>query len=188
MKKQKEQYSCLPGRSRQGYGIFNSSRYRLWLTSDHLLYVCTSPYFSESYKRFYLKDIQAISLTRTNKWRNITWIFGLITAFFGFFSIMSFFNWGTNSIAGITFGALAFLPGVLLLSNIIQGPTCACHLYTAVQSERLYSQGRMRAAQKTINMLLPLITAAQGRLTPDDLDASSEQKVAVIPAAHVKRN
>src|SRR5271157_5492261 len=52
----KPQYSRLPGRS----GIF--VRGSLWMSADHLLSVRRNP-FSESYRRFYFGDIQAIVVT-----------------------------------------------------------------------------------------------------------------------------
>src|ERR1035438_3817814 len=52
----KLQYSRMPGRS--GLVVRDS----LWMSADHLLSVRRNP-FSESYRRYYFADIQAIVLT-----------------------------------------------------------------------------------------------------------------------------
>src|ERR1700739_1251482 len=49
-----EKYRRLPGRRR---GVINGAS--LWMGSDHILLVKTA-WFREEYKRFYLRDIQAI--------------------------------------------------------------------------------------------------------------------------------
>ena len=49
----------------------------------------------------------------------------------------------------------------LLLINLALGPTCACHIRTAVQTERLSALNRVRTARKFIARVEPLIAAAQ---------------------------
>src|SRR5690242_8964250 len=56
-------YTRMPGQFR---GVFR--RFSLWMGDDHLLLV-DSTRFSESYKRFYLRDIQSIIVRRTPRYR-----------------------------------------------------------------------------------------------------------------------
>jgi hypothetical protein len=51
---------------------------------------------------------------------------------------------------------------MLLLWNVALGPTCECLLLTAVHAERLECLTRVRTAQKTFNLLQPIIETVQG--------------------------
>ena len=65
-------YRKLPGRA-AGFGEAS----RLYLSGDHLLLV-TATGFSESYRRFYLRDIQSITARRTVAWEFGNGAFGFI--------------------------------------------------------------------------------------------------------------
>ena len=45
--------------------------------------------------------------------------------------------------------------------NLLQGPTCACFIQTAVQQQRLYSLNRIRRAQRLIEQLKPILLTLQ---------------------------
>jgi hypothetical protein len=45
--------------------------------------------------------------------------------------------------------------------NWLRGPTCICHLKTAVQTENLPSLNRVKNIQKILGMLKPKIEKAQ---------------------------
>jgi hypothetical protein len=149
---------------RSSFALAAASRSSLWLGQDHLLVIDTSGY-NETYKRFYFRDIQALTLSLTQRRLVWNWILGVSTA--GCLSIWGFFfaanpNPGLT-VVGIAFGTILVFALPLLLNNLL-GPTCACHLRTAVQTERLCSLNRLRHARKLIERLRPLITAAQGTL------------------------
>src|SRR6185436_13376911 len=57
------------------------------------------------------------------------------------------------------------------LINWIRGPTCECHLQTAVQREQVPSLDRWRVARKALAQIQPLIEHAQGSLTADEIVA-----------------
>ncbi|HEO70150.1 MAG TPA: hypothetical protein ENN80_02730, partial [Candidatus Hydrogenedentes bacterium] len=65
-------------------------------------------------------------------------------------------------------------PLVGFVLNLYRGPTCKCHLHTAVQDEDLVALRRWRRAQRVAASLKPLIEAAQGRLTPDDFEGGPD--------------
>ena len=116
--------------------------------ADHLLLVSNQGY-SESYKRFYFADIQALLVQRT-KWgklKNV--ILGFLAIDMLAFVIAGFaFDWHPSAM--ISTGSIGLIFGVALLVNWIKGPTCACYVQTAVQNERIYSLNRVKSAIKTI--------------------------------------
>ncbi len=132
-------------------------RRTLWLGPDHILSVLSLP-FSEQYRRFYFRDIQAIVLAEAGN----SWTYYLFAS--GAFLVLMFlllgYSWhpvwavicGAGALAAFTVG--------------IRVPNCDCYLRTATSLERLPSLGRVRAARKALALLKPLIEAAQGQLTP----------------------
>ena len=76
------QYQRLPGggMARKGSSFIAATRTtcRLWLGDDHLLQVESMGGYSETYKRFYFRDIQAIIVQRTRTW--VVW--NIVLGFF----------------------------------------------------------------------------------------------------------
>jgi hypothetical protein len=60
--------------------------------------------------------------------------------------------------------------------NSISGPTCRCHLTTAVQTNELPSLKRVARANRVLSRLRPLIAAAQSEAAQQ---WESAQKVSV---------
>jgi hypothetical protein len=155
----KLKYRRLPGT-----GMAVARRSTLWLGDDHLLVIRSSGY-SEDYKRFYFRDIQAFVIRRTDSGR-------VVNAVFGVLAVPPLIAALTTSGGWLVFWFIVtafFL--LLLLLNTLYGPTCVTHLRTAVQTEELASLGRLPRARKVLARLRPLIAQAQGELNP-----------AVIPA------
>ena len=147
----------LPG---SGSGVFEHMR--LYLAPDHLLQVSSSG-FTESYRRFYLQDIQAISLRESMHGKVWNGILGFVAFLFAIIALQvagpaSFVWWG---VTGIFVFLLAF--------NIVRGPTCVCQVRTAVQIRPLPSLNRVRRAGKVIAQLKPLIEATQGAMPSDEI-------------------
>jgi hypothetical protein len=158
-----EYIKLTPVRQRRGFAIISSSRSNLWLGPDHLLCVETEGY-TESYKRFYFHDIQAITLRKTSRMLVLAVVTGLLAGLFSFVALIVDAveaRWGFGILAGIC--ALPFL------LNFFYGPTCACRLQTAVQTEDMPSMGRVRRARNVIARLRPLIAGAQGQITADEI-------------------
>ena len=147
------------GRRRRGSffeGFTTSSS--LWLGKDHVLSVDSKRY-SEQYKRFYFRDIQAITIIRTK--RRDTW--NLVLALFVVVSLAFMFEgFGTPAATW----AVIFLI-VISLNNYL-GPTCRAYLRTAVQVEELPSLNRVNRAEKVLSRIRPLIVTAQGQLEPEE--------------------
>jgi len=144
--------------------VATRSNCRLWLGDDHLLQVESAGGYSESYKRFYFRDIQAISAHRTSSWFVTNIILGVFTALFLLFTL------SVSEPAGkITLAIIAGIFGFFLVINLVCGPTCRCFLKTAVHLEELPSLRRRRNAEKVLARLRPLIDGAQGSATSETL-------------------
>src|SRR2546427_536863 len=152
-------------RSQAGLAVFSPARSSLWLAKDHLLCIDTTGY-TETYKRFYFRDIQSVIIRKTerSKFRNLA--LGVLLGLFALFTVLS-----NDVTRAFIFGTIAALSALALLINLAAGPTSICHLRTAVQTEELASLNRVRRARKVLDRLRPLITAAQGSLAPEEIAA-----------------
>lgn len=161
----KNRYKRLPGKGpRRGAFITVSlSRCSLYLSDDHILAVDNNG-FSEDYKRFYFSDIQAIITRKTR--RGATWSI-VLASMFACSLIGGLFL--EKEPARIFFWVLSGTFLVFLLANIFRGPTCVCHIMTAVQEDQLPSLNRLRVARKVIGTLRHAIERAQGRLSPEEV-------------------
>jgi uncharacterized protein YifN (PemK superfamily) len=125
----------------------------LWLSTDHILAV-DSRRFTEAYKRYYFKDIQAIIVTQisTATSRTIDLVVLIILVVLGLIA------WRLESRGAFV------ITGLILLGYLIHkllGPMCSCHLITAVSSDKLPSLTRVRTAAKAVRMIHPLVEQAQ---------------------------
>jgi hypothetical protein len=150
-------YRRLPGR-----GMAALQHARLYRGPDHLLQVVSTGY-SENYKRFYFQDIQAIIIRKTHwgKFWTVIWAF-----FIAMFGLPAF---AINGPPAIAIGSVAGFFGLFLIGNIVLGPTCACFVRTAVQTERLSPVTRVRTAQRLLKKLQPLIEPSQGSLSREEV-------------------
>jgi hypothetical protein len=165
-----KEYQCLTrARSRSAFGAVSVSRSSLWLGKDHLLCIDSSGY-TETYKRFYFRDIQAVTIVATNRrtvWNGVLLVpiviclVGLATSLFSLPR-----KDGAVIVTWVIFTAVFAVP--LLINNIL-GPTCNCHLRTAVQIEELPSLSRVRRARKVLDRVHPFIIAVQGGLSPEEI-------------------
>ncbi len=159
-------YKKLPGRASQFTGYAS-----LYQGPDHLLLIHSTGY-NERYQRFYFRDIQAFYVRRTDLWYIVTGIllfFGLLLLAFGI---------SVGDVGGVILDALG---GLLLLGGVLYGaagPSCACHVQTAVQTERLPSLNRLRRTRKILAQIRPLIDEAQRTVA-----ASEAPAPAVVPEA-----
>ncbi len=161
MARREKAYRRLPGREA---GLLSYSR--LWLGPDHLLLVRTTG-FSEEYKRFYFRDIQAIVARRTDLREILSAIVAFATVVFGVMAVFTDSGWRGFFIV------LSAISVVALLANWLRGPTCVCHIRTAVQTEELSPLKRFRATRRFIERLRPNIEKAQGLLAPELLQPKS---------------
>lgn len=150
-----ENYRRLPGRLR---GIASSAS--LWMASDHILLVKSS-WFREEYKRFYLRDIQAIVVARCARFHVslLVFIFALMWVFVGFGVSI----WPAS--VGVVWGLGGLAMGITWLS-ISMASSCRCRLYTAVSRDDLPSLYRTWTAHKFLSQVKPRIDQVQGTVDP----------------------
>lgn len=145
-------------------------RSKIFLGQDHLLCIFQKKY-EEGYRRFYFKDIQAI-ITRRNRldllWNTVFVILSII------FLAISKGLWPLSAF---------FLS--LILINWLRGPTCTCHIQTAVSKEKLPSLNRMKRALKVINQIIPFIEREQGKLEHDEIVSNIQKISEEVPSSEM---
>ena len=173
---EKEYQRLTRTRARSGFAVAVASHSSLWLGKDHLLGVDSSGY-TENYKRFYFRDIQAVTIVATRRrtiWNGVLLVpiticlAGLVSALFSLPR-----KEGVVIVTWIIFTAIFAVP--FLINNLL-GPSCTCYLRTAVQIEELPSLSRVRRARRVLDRIRPLITAVQGNLpAPADLSSRMQE-------------
>jgi hypothetical protein len=148
-------YKKLPGRGRTWSGVC-----RVWLGEDHVLVVQAGGY-SETYRRFFFKDIQAIVVQRTHTGKMWNGIWGGIFLFFGILAAV-----GGEFVTSMVLLCIGAPFGFALIANLILGPMCVLTIRTAVQTERISALRRLRGAEQFIARIEPFIVAAQGESPP----------------------
>jgi hypothetical protein len=151
-----------------GVGHQIGSYTRLYRGGDHLLQV-SSVTFSENYKRFFYRDIQAFTIVRTQTWFIIIGLMALAALVFTAAGLGA-----GDDVGSIVLGSLAALFLLLGLIVALRGPSCDCYVRTAVQTEKLPSLNRVRRAEKILAGLAPLIAAAQGPMPAAEPGANAE--------------
>jgi len=155
-----KEYRKLPGRGmkRRAFLDIVRARAKVWMGKDHLLYQLSTGY-TEDYRRFYYKDIQAVTIRKTKRFL----IWSLILPLLAFICANSGYDDGPFRYAYWIAAAVFFL---LFLIHVSLGPTCICRLHTHVSMEEIYSWRRVRTARKAIAIITPLIEANQGTSSP----------------------
>ena len=159
MANQKE-YRRLPG---QNSLFFVGERSRLYLGKDHLLRV-TSNGWTESYRRFYYTDIQAV-VVRVTHW---IWIWSLIHGALCIVFVL-FLLADDDTGDRVIHGSIAGFFGALFLFNLFAGTTCETQIQTRVGTETLPSLKRLPKTRRALGMLQFEIDAVQGQLNPADM-------------------
>jgi hypothetical protein len=174
MPKKQKPYKRLPGKKKNSLGGLNT----LWLGGDHMLSI-DSKRVSEDYKRFYYTDIQSVVTRKTIGGKIQNLFLGLFCGLLTLLAAITGGSWVTF------FGIMAGLFLLILLFNCLLGPTCECHLRTAVQTEKLPSLNRLKYMRKAMDSLRPLIEKAQGALTPEAIEEKvlKETRQATSPSA-----
>ena len=171
MPKPPKVYRKLPGR-----GATFTHYTRLYFGPDHLLQVASTG-FTETYKRFYFGDIQALTIRKTQAGRITNSVLGGVIAIFALPALF------TPEIGTIILMSFAAVFALLLGANVAMGPTCVSHLQTAVQNEKVPSLSRLRRARRVLQILKPRIAAVQGEVTGEEIRARLAGQFAPAPAA-----
>lgn len=159
-------YRRLPGRGRKS-GFLHSigGSCSLWQTDDHLLLV-ESNGITESYRRFYFKDIQAVVIQKTNFSRNFNYI-AASTLFAA--ALIHLSHVLGDGFPGSAVMFIFFISLISLFLNYLMGVTCICRIITPVQDEEIPSLKRLRNAEKVKTVIDNACTALQGTLSEEDI-------------------
>jgi hypothetical protein len=137
-------------------GATFTGEHRLFIGGDHLLLVVTSGYVELS-KRFNFRDIQAIIIQESPARLIWNWFLGFGFAASALVLVLAWSDFPFRMLA-LGFAALFCIP---LVINNARGPTCACHVQSAVQRERLYSLSRTRKARRFLEKVSARLMEAQ---------------------------
>lgn len=172
MSKAPKEYIRLSGRGSNAQGIAVSrSHCSLWMGADHLLQVERYG-FTETYKRFYYRDIQAVEIRRT---AIAAWSAGILGFVTGIFAISGLAV--SDSVGRAVLWTIGGVFFVFLLVDLIRGPSSVVHIKTAVQWEKLPAWKRLRTAHKGMAKLRPRILEAQGQMAVEELRAQLENRL-----------
>ncbi|MDP8981032.1 MAG: hypothetical protein M3O35_10620 [Acidobacteriota bacterium] len=163
-------YRKLPGAS----GVLLKSK--LWLGPDHVLHVRRS-LFSEEYRRYYFRDIQAIVMVEKDSLALYLYaLAGLLAVWAGV--LLYTRHWVAAAMGGIVTGSVALLGW--------NYPDCICALRTAVSNEVLRPLGRLRYARRSIALLRAAVEEAQGAWSADaqlpQAGGAAREEMAMAPA------
>ncbi len=136
---------------------------QLWLGPDHLLHVQSTGY-TESYRRFYLRDIQCMLVVHTGRRTYLAITLAAIALI-----IVAFMTQMGAGVVGFSILAAIFLP--LFLWNHWLGPGCRVVVVTAVQQENVASLCRLPKTRRVLGEVRTLIEAAQADLVADPATA-----------------
>jgi len=152
-----EAYRRLPGRKRTFIGAVT-----LWLGADHLLLV-ENRWFTELYRRFYFRDLQAVILRPTPRFAAWAVVDGMLA------TLASMWLATAVSTGWRIFWMCVLVPvaGALLV-HLLRGPTCVCHFQTPLEAVEVRCLDRSRRARRVLKLLRPLIERDQGPLVAAD--------------------
>jgi len=164
-----ERYRKLPGRRR---GIFRGAS--VWLAPDHVLLV-KSLRFREEYKRYYLRDIQAIATASAPRFHisirsvvlALLWLYAYAVAASMERVSGALVAGGMERVSGMQATTYLWIVAAVLVgawAMISAAFSCRCRIYTAVSSDELPSVYRSWTARRFVAELEPQIAAAQGTL------------------------
>lgn len=176
-----------PFRSRPGFQRL-TAKYAIWLAADHLMEVSRTPY-RETYRRYYYRDIQALTLTRTRTHLHLMAAFaaGVMLLLGAGAGIVAF---AASSDPPPWLGLVVFVSlmlGLLLSFGGVSGfwgPTCLCNVRTPIQTARLSSFGRWRRDLPAFERICERVAEAQGALAPEELESLDAPLAASPPPLH----
>lgn len=153
-----QHYVPLPGRAGRAFSL--AERQRLYMGTDHVM-LTTRSFASERYNRFYLADIQSLTIQKTSAGAVLNMVLLSVAGLFATFAAAGYINeWDAGAVTMMTVVAAVF--GGLAVLNTAFGPTCQCHVLTAVHEEPLYCLGRLWTAQRVIEYLRAMVEGVQG--------------------------
>lgn len=169
-------YTRLPGKKK---GFFRKNT--LWLGEDHILAV-ESNHYTENYKRFYFKDLQAFVIRRTNRF---TTIIGITTIAMLFFLFILMLGISRHYRGLIIFDGVVLLSlAVILAVHLKRGPTCACHLKMPLAVHELPPLCRLKYVRRVLEKITPMVQKFQGTISVDEIKSRIYENASRSPHPH----
>ncbi len=134
---------------------FQMTRSSLWQGDDHIMQA-SHQLVEDRYRRLFFKDIHAIQIQKTGRYRLSFLLFGIATASALLLLLVSSSAFARGM--ALIVGAPAL---ILLLTNAVAGPSCSCWIRTALGETRLTAVTRVRKAERMARQIEPQILAAQ---------------------------
>ena len=167
-------YRRLPGRRR---GIVHAAS--VWLGDDHLLLV-RSVGFREEYKRYYLRDVQAIAVAQAPRFHissramaaGAAWLLTTLAVIPNYLRVVPYL-W---VIAATVVAAWLFISAAC---------SCRCRIYTAVSSDELPSVYRTWTARRFLAAVGPKIGEAQGVVEGEWAEAAESRDIGPPAAGRI---
>lgn len=152
-------YTRLPARR---LGLMHRST--LWLAADHIL-VVHETMTGESYRRFFFRDIRAVTIHRTRRRENVTGAL-VVLAILNLLPLMFLAapDPGLRAVSFVAAGTLVWLG--LLVANLMRGPSCETQFSTAAHDDVVEPLSRLTQARRVVALLRPRILAAQAEPAP----------------------
>jgi hypothetical protein len=143
-------------------------RHTLWVGDDHLLLVDSSR-MAETYKRFYLRDIQTIIIRKTPRF--VLPYYWVLLAGFALILLLIGLNPFRDRLFAPAVAILAVVAVYLYIVSMFH--SCTCHLITRVNKVELSSLFRIWSARRFVEAITPLIGNAQGALPANWVERST---------------
>jgi hypothetical protein len=142
----------------------------LWIADDHLLLV-NRYMWTETYRRFRLREIQSIVVSERTQWRMLQFgglavtviVLGLVLALSGF--------WWSVPLLVI---------GTIQVIDVLRGSYCRAYLNTAASTAPLAAISRMNQATQFLAAIEPLIVEAQADLAPPPMPVEEEHATGFV--------
>ncbi len=157
-------------RNRSGLGTYSS----LWLGPDHLLLVVSTG-FSETYQRFYFRDIQSLVVADSGRFMLLLALAGCGLLLCGVPAAITLFS-GSSAFPWLLVPTIPTL--IIFLWNLALGRTCKVHIVTGVQTVPLPPLSRFRRTRRVFARIVPLIEAAQASLVPPPIGGTTAHRAA----------
>ena len=149
---------------------FIGKKSRLLLVDDHILQ-CNTIAGSEEYRRFFFKDLKSITVFRTiaSKINNI--IMSILALIFTLLIIVIYFFASRDAleVVGVILGVIVLIDIIILVINIIKGPSSKTIITTLNSQDTLVLSGRFYKTKKVIDSLREYIVKEQGEFSQRDI-------------------
>ncbi len=149
----KKPYTPLPGLG-TGRGSFQVGlRHRLYQATDHLLLVQSTGY-TEEYRRIFYRDIRYVVIRRNQRY---LWTSALMAAILLIIFSLRLLSapWLGLALFGVPFA-------LILIVNLIRGPSCSCYLATQVQTIAVPTPQRLRKVPLLLDFLKTKVPSPPG--------------------------